>query len=116
LCLPRYNNFLAKYDGRNYVNSVVLIAWNNRDDETEVNRPTLTSNVWGTFPNHAAKPDPTCFLDSISSKEELKQALRTALIRARGRISMRAEAVKKRVEGGQFISKPLINGVGRPSV
>lgn len=116
LCLPRYNAFMNKYDRRNFVNCVVLIAWNNRDDETEVNRPTLTNTVWGTFPNHAAKPDPNCFLDSINSHEELKKALRTALINARGRISMRADAVKKKAESGQFISKPLITGVGRTSV
>jgi FxsC-like protein len=116
LCLPRYNAFMNKYDRRNFVNCVVLIAWNSRDDETEFNRPTLTNNVWGTFPNHAAKPDPSCFLDSISSHEELKKALRLALINARGRISMRADAVKKKAESIQFIGKPLINGVGRPSV
>jgi FxsC-like protein len=116
LCLPRYNTFMHKYDRRNFVNCVVLIAWNDRDDETEFNRLTLTANVWGTFPNHAAKPDPNCFLDSISSKEELKKALMDALIRARGRISMRTDAVKKKAESGQFIGKPLINGVGRTSV
>jgi FxsC-like protein len=116
LCLPRYNTFMTKYDCRNFVNCVVLIAWNNRDDETAFNRPTLTDTVWGTFPNHAAKPDPNCFLDSINSHEELKKALRTALINARGRISMKADAVKKKATGGQFIGKPLINGVGRTSV
>jgi FxsC-like protein len=116
LCLPRYNTFMNKYDRRNFVNCVVLIAWNDRDGETEFNRPTLTNNVWGTFPNHAARPDPNCFLDSISSHEELKKALRNALINARGRISMRTDAVKKKAEGGQFIGKPLITGVGRASV
>lgn len=112
LCLQPYNNFMNKYDRRNFVNCVVLIAWNNRDDETEYHRPTLVNNVWGTFPNHAAKPDPKCFLDSISSHVELKKALRTALINARARISMRDNAVKKKAESGQFIGKPLITGVG----
>jgi FxsC-like protein len=116
LCLPRYNTFMNKYDRRNFVNCVVLIAWNNRDDETEFHRPTLTDTVWGAFPNHAAKPDPNCFMDSISSHEELKKALRTALINARGRISQRIDAVKKKAQGGQFIGKPLITGVGRTSV
>lgn len=115
LCLRQYSTFMNKYDRRNYVNCVVLIAWNSRDDETEVNRPTLVNNMRGTFPNHAAKPDPNCFLDSISSHEELKKALRTGLINARARISTRTDAVKKRAESGQSISKPLINGVRRTS-
>ncbi|HWT02447.1 MAG TPA: TIR-like protein FxsC [Pyrinomonadaceae bacterium] len=105
LCLSRYSSFMAEYDRHSFFNSVVLIPWNSRDHETEINRSTLSAKMWGIFVRHAVKPDPNCFVDSISSPDELKKALSTALNRARARISAKA-AVVKRAEGGQIIRKP----------
>jgi FxsC-like protein len=107
LCLSPYNTFLREYDGRNFLNCAVLVPWNNRDDETEINRSRLVNKMWGTFHRHAVKPDPNCFLDSISSLDELKKALSTALNKARARITEKAEVMRK-AESGQIISKPRI--------
>jgi FxsC-like protein len=107
LCLPRYSNFMNEYDRRNFVHCVVLIPWNSRDDETEINRSILVNKMWGTFPHHAVKPDPNCFLDSISSPDELKKGLSVALNKARARITEKAEVMKK-AESGQVIGKPRI--------
>jgi FxsC-like protein len=107
LYLSRYSAGMCAYDRRNFVNCVVLITWNGRDRETEINRSTLVNKMWGTFPRHAVKPDPNCFLDSICSPEELKNELRTALNKARARISAKTDVVK-RAEGAEFIGKPSI--------
>ena len=107
LCLMPYQTFMAEYDSRNFVNCAVLIPWNNRDDETEFNRSVLTNKMWGTFPRHAVKPDPTCFLDSICSLDEFKRELSAVLNKARARITEKAEVMKK-AESGQIIGKPRI--------
>lgn len=107
LYLQQYSAFMCEYDRRNFVNCFVLVPWNNRDDETSVNRSVLVDKMWGTFMRHAVKPDPNCFLDSIGSHDELKKGLSAALNKARARITEKADVMRK-AESGQVIRKPRI--------
>lgn len=107
LNLQRYRAFMSEYDGRNFINCAVLVPWNNWDDETQVNRSVLVNRMWGTFYRHAVKPDPNCFLDSISSPDELRKGLSAALNKARERIVEKAEVIRK-AENGPAIPKPRI--------
>ena len=115
LKIPRYEDFLKEYDSRNFVNCVVLVPWNSKDDETATNRSYLVNKMWGALGNHAVKPDPSCFRDSISSPEELKKELSSALNKARARISAKAEVVRRAESEQPFGKPPTITGVRRAS-
>jgi FxsC-like protein len=111
LKIPRYEEFLKEYDSRNFVNCVVLVPWNSKDDETVINRSHLVNRMWGALGNHAVKPDPSCFRDSICSPEELKKELSSALNKARARISAKAEVVRRAESEQPFGTPPTITGV-----
>ena len=106
LCLQQYSALMREYDGRNFLNCVVLVSWNDRDPEMEIKRASLMNTMRATFLRHAIKRDPNCFLE-ISSHDELKKELPAALNKARARIAEKAEVVKK-AESGRVIGKPLI--------
>ncbi len=111
LRLEHYHNFMREYDSRNFLNCIVLVPWNNKDDETATSRETLETAVKRTFLNRAISKDPNCFLDSISSPDELKQQLSTTLNKARMRIIERSMMIKK-AESERVIAKPIVTGPG----
>lgn len=114
LKIPRYRAFMCEYDDLNFLNCVVLVAWNNRDDElTETERLKLESLVQGTFTCNFVKRDRNCFVE-INSHDELVKELSILLNKAHQRVVERAEVLKK-AEGVQVIAKPIITGIRRAS-
>jgi FxsC-like protein len=109
LRLPQYKNSMREYDDRKFLNCVVFVSWNNRDDETEGERSTLTHDMTETFYHNFIQPDPNCFLE-INSHDELKKELPIALHKALQRIAQKAKVVK-RADGARCITKPVITGV-----
>lgn len=111
LDLEQYKKPMLAYDDRKFINCVVIVSWNNRDDElTGTMRSRLFNNMRFIFSNHCINPEPNCFLE-ISSHDELQRVLPTVLNQARARLSVKAEVVKK-AEGDQAISKPSISTYG----
>jgi FxsC-like protein len=106
LGVPRYERLIKKYNHCNFVNCAVLAPLNDKDDETKDKWSDLFGKVRSTFVNHYVNRNPSCFL-VVSSYDELKDGLRTALHKARTRLIERAE-VMRRAEGDRFISKPII--------
>jgi FxsC-like protein len=111
LCLPRYNTSMREFDGRKFLNCVVLVSWNNRDHETTTQLSSLTDGMKRTFLRNCIQRDPNCFVE-INSHDELKSELSAALHKALQRIIQGAK-VMKRADHGIVISKPLITGVRR---
>lgn len=112
LRVQKYHNFMREYDERSFLNCVVLVPWNTKDDETANSLPVLEDVVRVTFLKKAGLKDPSCFLDQIRSPEELKRKLSVVLNRTRMRVIEKAEVIKK-AESEQIITKPIIVGPGR---
>lgn len=108
LCLPRYSLSMREYDGRKFLNCVVLVSWNKRDPETTTMLSSLINGMQRTFLRNCIQRDTNCFFE-ISSHEELKRALSAALHKALQRIIQGSKVM--RAESEPFISKPLITGV-----
>ena len=109
LRLGHYHKFMREYDSRNFLNCLVLVPWNEKDDETKNAQSVLEDAVKLTFLNSALSKDPSCFLDRVNSSDELKRNLGLMLNRARMRIIEKTEVIK-RAESAQLISKPIITG------
>jgi FxsC-like protein len=107
LQLDAYRRFMRDYDDRNFLNCVVLVPWNAKDDETTRSRAALEDRLRVTFLKRMLARDPASFLDAISSPDDLRKSLATALNAARMRILSAAE-VKRRAEGDRAIAQPII--------
>lgn len=111
LLLPQYFNHMNKYDDHNFLNSVVVVAWNNKDEELTVEkRARLEARLRKAFDCNSTKADRNCFLE-INSYDELVQELPNLMNHARAWISKSAKVVK-RAGYGPPMSKPIINGNG----
>lgn len=111
LRLSQYNTLMNEYDSRSYLNCIVSIPWNPKDDETITAHSDLEDLIQAVFANKTSSKDATRFLDSINSPEQLRDELRVALVKAKMRI-IKALEVTKKVESMQFITKPNINATG----
>jgi FxsC-like protein len=107
LQLESYRSFMKEYDDRNFLNCVVLVPWNAKDDETAKSRGMLEGRLQATFLKRMLARDPASFLDTISSPDDLRKSLATALNAARMRILSAAE-VKRRAEGDRAIAQPIL--------
>jgi FxsC-like protein len=110
LTLQPYHTFMRDYDSHSFLNCVVLVPWNNNDNETVASRSDLEDKLRETFQNRAFLEDPT-FLDRIGSYDELKKELCTALNKARMRIIDRTELIK-RAGSDHAMPKPIVTGPG----
>lgn len=95
LNLPRYRTLMHILDERDFLNCVVLVLWNLRDNETLLKRPSLETTLLETFPNKWIAGDPNRFLHSIDSPDELKKQLSQTLQKARARIVLQMEVAKR---------------------
>lgn len=111
LCLERYKTAMREFDGRKFLNCVVFVSWNSRDDETESKRADLIDELNATFLYNCIERNPNCFLE-VGSHDEFKKELPAALHKALQRIVQKAGVVKK-AQGRMVISKPIITGVRR---
>jgi FxsC-like protein len=112
LDLPQYHNYMRQYDDREFINCVVLVPWNQQDDETLSNGSRLTQRIRRTFRKKGwLNRDPSRFLEPISSPDELKQQLSETLHKTRALViqNMDLDDVKP-IRREQVISKPEITG------
>jgi FxsC-like protein len=107
LRLDRYRSFMQQYDAGQFLNCVVLIPWNNRDDETVSSRGALERAVGEAFTRRVVAKDPNYFVDTIDSPQTLVQVLSDAVNIARGRILKVAE-VKRPLAGDVIMAKPTL--------
>jgi FxsC-like protein len=116
LLLQVYRGPMLEYDRLNFLNCVVLVAWNDKDDElTETQRSELMDVMQTTFPRNFFKRDRTCFLETNSHTELMKE-LSTVLSKARARIREHGEVMRKAESDKGFDRPPRIRVViGRAS-
>jgi FxsC-like protein len=108
LRLEQYHQFMREYDRRSFLNCVVAVPWNPRDEETVGARDLLEKALQVTFSNRLAAPDPGgTFQSGIASPDELRQKLGTALSATRMRL-LNVAKVRKLAESERVITRPLL--------
>lgn len=107
LRLEQYHRFMREYDRRSFLNCVVAVPWNPRDEETVGSRDLLEKALQITFSNRLATSDPESFQSGIASPDELRQKLSAALNAARMRL-LNVAKVRKLAESQRVIARPLL--------
>jgi FxsC-like protein len=110
LCLPDYRDLMRKYDTYSFWNCAVLIAWNDKDDDTMKKRPTLEAAIRKAFVTKARSKDPNYFIDNVGSHDDLMSNLSIALQKVKFQIIDVTNDLRK-IEG-DLIAKPEITGPG----
>lgn len=101
--IDKYNTWMQQYDqATDFHNCVVLVPWNDKDDETVQNQRLLDTGLRYTFTSKASK-DSASFRYPIKSLRDLELELRNALNTVRSKIQQAGELAKK-AEG--FIVRP----------
>jgi FxsC-like protein len=106
-CVPEYRKLLEALDGWRYRHCTVVVPWNDADPETVKKRGKLHTDVRESLYFSSRNLD-VHYNDTVSSEEQLKAWLRTAITELRGRLAGDTD-----VE----IEMPLPPaGSGRPSI
>jgi FxsC-like protein len=77
LNLASYVETLSEFDGQRLATSMVVVVWNDEDQETSDKRNDLDELIYKTFPHVWQSKD--VFRSSIASGKDLKKELRTVL-------------------------------------
>jgi FxsC-like protein len=110
LRIQLYHEYLKKYDEQEFLNSAVLVPWNDNDDETIGATEELETALEATFEHKMAAADPKTFRGRIATAEQLKIDVCEALITIRKRILEHGVVIRKAKALGVFI-KPVISAV-----
>jgi FxsC-like protein len=113
LCLEKYWQIMKLYDDCSFWNSVVLIVWNDKDEEVTKNRPILQQAMHNAFRTKLIIKDNRYFIDNVGSASELESHLSVALQTVKMQI-LNAEKRFKQVDGPSM-NKPEISGPGGDS-
>jgi FxsC-like protein len=105
-----YQKHMLEYDKSSFVNSGVLIPWNEANNETEKNKAKLRTTIEKTF-HHNLILNSMYFRDSICAIDELEKEIVAAISEARRRLIRTAEILRP-VENLGNNSIPMINGPG----
>jgi FxsC-like protein len=106
LKIPNYREWMKKFDGKSFLNCIVVIPWIN-DDETIAGRSELNNFVMATFPTRILNNSPN-FLDCVDSVDKLNDQLGRTLCETKQKI-IRLANVEREIDGAQPINKPVIN-------
>lgn len=85
LRLDAYRGRLAPYDDSNAPHRTALLLWNQDDPETRAGEQLLVDTIGQTFPRLEANEHPD-FPARVTSERDLRERLRTALLRTQARI------------------------------
>lgn len=107
LKLPFYRDLMRNYDQWDFWNSCVLIAWNQKDEETAAHRDSLREAVRIALINKSRRRDERHFVEGIDSPDSLRRSLKIALQKIKLAIIEISEDLK-RVETEEVFHKPEI--------
>jgi FxsC-like protein len=106
LKLNTFTKFLSDYDQSLLTNCGVIVHWNQRDNETVANMPTLRPDVQRSFRRQIAQSK-SYFSGEVNSLGDFKRALVEAFQRIRGSLIQEGKGLS--AEQGPSIKKPVIN-------
>ncbi|HYJ87054.1 MAG TPA: TIR-like protein FxsC [Pyrinomonadaceae bacterium] len=115
LCIDRYCQIMKQYDNASFWNSVVLIVWNDKDEEVTRNRLVLQQALQEAFNTRLIIKDERYFIDNVGSASQLESHLSIALQTVRMQI-INKETRFKQMTSGPSRSKPEISGPGGDSL
>lgn len=105
LRIQEYSDRLREYDRRDFLNSAVLVAANEGDEETRQCADLLETAIRATFENKTVGQKVRW---SRVSRDQLQKDLRDALLEVKARIAEQGE-VKRKAEAGKVFVRPVIS-------
>ena len=105
LRLEHYARLMREYDAHNFLNSVVLVIWDD-DAETAHNRAALEMAVHHTFPRKSLDDTPY-FRNNVGSPDALRKELSVALSKVRRRLAEQAK-VYRHADAAVGLTKPSL--------
>jgi FxsC-like protein len=109
LCLDKYRDRMLTHDDFASLNCSVLVARNDKDDETKNNRARLQHAISRAFRKKSRLKDERYFVDTIGSPEELQKFLAVTLQKIRSQIiDLTKDYVA--IESKEVINQPIIPG------
>lgn len=108
LKLPAYQQLLQPFDGKSFLHCIIVVPWNQSDEETVNNRVQLEKYLGITLPT-IYNNKPQNFLGEISSADELRRELTARLNETKKNIIRQADILRE-IQGGQIVSKPIVVG------
>ena len=110
LCLPEYRDLMRKYDTYSFWNCAVLIAWNDKDDDTIKKRSNLEAAIRRAFVTKSRTKDPNSFIDNVGSYDDFMSNLSIALQKVKFKIIDVTNDL--RTIEGEIVAKPEFTGPG----
>ena len=111
LQLPNYRQIMKKADEElQLTNCILLVPWNDKDEESVKNFEVLQNTVRAAFLNRSLNNSPN-FLSRISSVDELKAQLSVVLQKTKMKLIERSD-IRRKAVGDVIIAKSTITGPG----
>lgn len=111
LQLQNYRQIMKNADEKlQFTNCIMLVPWNEKDEESVKNIEKLQATVKAAFENRILNNSPN-FLSRISSVDELKAQLSMVLQRTKMKLIERSD-IRRKAIGDVIISKSTITGPG----
>ncbi len=107
--LESYRRLMRDLDRHSLPTCVVIIPFNDTDEETARNREVLGGIVEATFVNRNLAPDVETFIVGVASKDELEAKLSSALASAKSRVLRRYQIGAGANGPGRFPSPPTVS-------
>jgi FxsC-like protein len=108
LYLRKYRDLMRQYDDTLFtLNCVVLVVWNNKDDDTQNNRPALEIGVRLALRTVSDIKDERYFVHISGSLVDFTKTLSITLSKKRQQLNEAAEFAKK-IETDEMFTKPEI--------
>lgn len=109
LRIEPYHSRMKQIDAIGYMNCVVAILWNERDDETVTATDQLDDAVRLAFANRFAFRDPSSFLHRVCSADDLRKELAIALAKTGARLRDHGQVLRRAERGGVLVAKPELS-------
>jgi FxsC-like protein len=112
MCITAYRDFMRPYDRVNLSNCSVLVPWNEKDPETELNRDMLQKTLSDTFRfTTEFKRNSIYYRDSITSDKALKTNLMKTLSDIRMKLLASADDPKEPIQDEQLEEQAREKGI-----
>lgn len=107
--LAKYKTPLSKFDEDHFINSAVIVIWNNNDEETTQEKGDLIFNLRNSL-SRCMLDNTTMVKDDIATMDDLKNSMSNAIDDARAKLLKRAKFFQT-IEGGTK-PMPLLSAAG----
>jgi FxsC-like protein len=107
LHVQSYQDYMKKYDRRNFVSCAVVIVWNPNDPSDTLTPDQLQQKVRETFKNSLTNQN-LYIKETASSAEKLSEELVSTIVEIRRRLDTRGKILRPTLDSASFATLPQV--------